>query len=228
MRVIGMASPVGAPLIDFVVGHGEHPDLTLWSAGYVIVRPLSANLVADDITVVFLVRPLGKDDRPQRRRHRRIDPGISPTEPTQRRQRIAAYALVASPRGVLGTVCSPRTNAPGVWMLPGGGLDPNESPSAAVLREIYEETGQQVQLRKLLTLQSDHWIGHAPDGTLEDFHALRIIYSARCDRPTRPVVHDHGGTTERAAWVGRSRWRSLPWTAGARALLTRHLQELPW
>ncbi|MDO4717298.1 MAG: NUDIX domain-containing protein [Propionibacteriaceae bacterium] len=228
MRVIGVASPVGAPIFDFVVGHGEHPDLTLWNAGYVAVRPLSANLVADDITVVFLVRPSNKEDRPQRRRQRQFDSGVSKTQTAQRRQRIAAYAMVASPCGLLGTVCSPRTNAPGVWMLPGGGLDPHESPSDAVLREIYEETGQDVRLRRLLALQSDHWIGFAPDGTLEDFHALRIIYSARCDRPTPPVVHDHAGTTEHAAWVGRSRWRCLPWTAGARALLTQHLKELPW
>ena len=180
MRVIGVASPVGTPIIDFVVGHGEHPDLTLWNAGYVAVRPLSANLVAGDITVVFLVRPSSKDDRPQRRRQRQFDPGVSARQPAQQRQRIAAYALVASPREILGTVCSPRTNAPGVWMLPEGGLDPHESPSEAVLREIYEETGQDVRLRRLLALQ---WITG-----LASLQTAPWRISTRCASFTAPAV----------------------------------------
>ena len=38
-------------------------------------------------------------------------------------QRIAAYAVVRSSRGVLMTELSDRTNAAGMWNLPGGGLD---------------------------------------------------------------------------------------------------------
>lgn len=33
-----------------------------------------------------------------------------------------------------------------VWVLPGGGLERNETPEEAVVREIYEETGLSVQI----------------------------------------------------------------------------------
>lgn len=228
MRVIGVDSPVGVPLVDFVVAHGEHPDVTLWDHGYVPLRPLRAMLADGDVTVVFLIRPASRTDHPARRRPRVNDPDIAASDVPLPRQRLAAYAIVASSRGILGTVCSPRTNAPGVWMLPGGGLNDDESPSDAAIREVYEETGQRVRLDRLLTVQSDHWIGRAPDGTPEDFHALRIIYAATCDKPSDPVVHDRGGTTADAAWVPRSKWRALPWTAGARALLSQHTGHQTW
>jgi len=36
-----------------------------------------------------------------------------------------------------------------VWVLPGGGVDPNESPDHAILREILEETGFHVKISRL-------------------------------------------------------------------------------
>lgn len=36
-----------------------------------------------------------------------------------------------------------------VWVLPGGGVDPDESPEAAILREILEETGFHVKISRL-------------------------------------------------------------------------------
>ena len=139
------------------------------------------------------------------------------------RQRVGAYGIVLSERGLLGTVMSRLTGAPGSWNLPGGGLDAGEEPTAGLLREVHEETGQEVVPGRLLTLQSDHWIGRAPNGGLEDYHALRIIYSATCEKPSRPRVHDLGGSTARADWVPVKSWRRLPWTRAARQVLSQHL-----
>ncbi len=36
-----------------------------------------------------------------------------------------------------------------VWVLPGGGIDPNEAPDTAVVREILEETGFRVKIVRL-------------------------------------------------------------------------------
>lgn len=37
-----------------------------------------------------------------------------------------------------------------VWVLPGGGIDPHESPSSAIVREILEETGFTVKVERLV------------------------------------------------------------------------------
>lgn len=37
-----------------------------------------------------------------------------------------------------------------VWVLPGGGIDPEESPQACVVREILEETGFTVKVERLV------------------------------------------------------------------------------
>jgi 8-oxo-dGTP pyrophosphatase MutT (NUDIX family) len=37
-----------------------------------------------------------------------------------------------------------------VWVLPGGGIDPNETPENAVIREILEETGFTVKVDRLV------------------------------------------------------------------------------
>ena len=121
---------------------------------------------------------------------------------------------------------SDRTAVPGLWGLPGGGIDVGESPSRALIREMAEETGQELEISHLLDVQTDHWIGRSPAQVVEDFHAVRIIYAASCPAPTDPVVHDRGGTTAAATWVPLARWGQMAWSSGTRALLDRHLRDL--
>ncbi|RRD45274.1 NUDIX domain-containing protein [Tessaracoccus sp. OH4464_COT-324] len=138
---------------------------------------------------------------------------------------MAAYGVILSERGVLGTVNSEQSYAAGVWTLPGGGLNPGESPSEALLREIHEETGQRIIIDRLLALESDHWVGRALSGRLEDFHALRFIYGGRCISPTDPIVYDVGGSTEVADWVPVRAWRQLHWTNSSRTLLAQYARK---
>lgn len=226
MRVIGVPHPLGAPVASFHVEHGAHPRVTMFDLGYVPVRPLAATLQDGEIVFTWLVREASpSDERPPERHTSYL---ACPGDQIRRHQRVAAYALVVSPRGILGTVNSSSTPAPGAWTLPGGGVDPGESPAAAVLREIYEETGQEATLNQVLSLESEHWIGRARSGAPEDFHALRVIYGATCTDPTDPVVHDVGGSTRGADWVPARHWRSLPWTNSARAVLARFSRRPPY
>ncbi len=220
MRVIGLLA--GNAVVDLVIGHGEHPDTTLYRAGWIAGRPVEARCCDGDVVVTLEVRPVSPADAPPADRMVVYEePGTD--EVPVIRQRVGAYGIVLSERGLLGTVLSRITGAPGAWNLPGGGLDAGEEPMAGLLREIHEETGQEVVAGQLLALQSDHWIGRAPNGGLEDYHALRIIYSATCEKPSRPRVHDLGGSTARADWVPVKSWRKLPWTRAARQVLSQHL-----
>ena len=220
MRVIGLLA--GNAVVDLVIGHGEHPDTTLYRAGWIAGRPVEARCCDGDVVVTLEVRPVSPADAPPADRMVVYEePGTD--EVPVIRQRVGAYGIVLSERGLLGTVLSRITGAPGAWNLPGGGLDAGEEPMAGLLREIHEETGQEVVAGQLLALQSDHWIGRAPNGGLEDYHALRIIYSATCEKPSRPRVHDLGGSTARADWVPVRSWRKLPWTRAARQALSQHL-----
>lgn len=48
----------------------------------------------------------------------------------------------------------PESEKPTWWVLPGGGIDPGESPEQAAVREVFEETGahiEQADLRLLAT-----------------------------------------------------------------------------
>jgi 8-oxo-dGTP diphosphatase len=76
------------------------------------------------------------------------------------RTRIAAYALCRDDDGrILLCHIAPSVGAGDLWTLPGGGLEFGESPSAAVLRELTEETGYQ--------------------GEIDRMHAIRIVYGVR-------------------------------------------------
>jgi ADP-ribose pyrophosphatase YjhB (NUDIX family) len=217
----------GGHAFEVLLDHGADPGVLAYDRGYVVVRPLDANRASSgDLILRLLVRPLGDEPRPQVRRQGR-DAGLVPSRHVQPtvRQRFAAYAVVTSNRGLLATEYSGRTAVTGRWGMPGGGLDDHEPPTSAVLREVHEETSQEIILGELIKVQTSHWVGRSPYGTIEDFHAVRLIYRASCPHPTDPVVLDHGGTTESARWVSLQSWRSLSWTQNWQLVLAELLNE---
>lgn len=70
--------------------------------------------------------------------------------------RIAVNAAIFDDRGrLLVTRRSPTIVLPDLWCLPGGHLDPGERLDAAVVREVREETGLEVEVSRLLGVYSD-------------------------------------------------------------------------
>ncbi|MBB2900588.1 ADP-ribose pyrophosphatase YjhB (NUDIX family) [Kineococcus radiotolerans] len=131
---------------------------------------------------------------------RRLAPGEDPDVPVVR-QRLACYAVVVADGALLLTRLSPLTPSPGRWTLPGGGVDHGEHPVAAVVREVHEETGMDVEVTGLAEVGSEHFTGRSPRGVLEDFHAVRILVTATPTRVRVPEVLDVGGSTDLARWV---------------------------
>ena len=213
---------LGAEVVSLVLGHGDDPVTLLAVHGWEVLR--ARDVTSDTggkhvLTMSFVVEPhvivplqLGVS------LHRDQDLVAAEGEVPQPHQRVAAYAFVTSSRGVLMTQFSDTTNAGGQWGLPGGGLEGAEAPNRAVVREVWEESGQVIEVSALALIKTRRWIGRAPTGRLEDFHSVRLVYRASCHAPTEPVVHDVGGTTASAAWVlptdldrldVASSWRSL-------------------
>ncbi|HEU5484283.1 MAG TPA: NUDIX domain-containing protein [Microlunatus sp.] len=205
--------------------HGADPSVVVYDQGWVVERPIDARRQPDgELVLRFDVRPIGSEPRPtQRPAGREVGLALTRGEEPVVRQRVAAYGVVVSDRGLLATQYSDRTAVEGRWGMPGGGIDEHEEPVAAVAREVYEETAQTVQARTLLSVQTSHWVGRSPTRRAEDFHAVRLVYEASCPDPGEPVVLDVGGTTAAARWVPLPDWRSLTWTVNWRDALERLL-----
>ncbi|GAA4377265.1 NUDIX domain-containing protein [Nocardioides caricicola] len=118
-----------------------------------------------------------------------------------KRQRVAAYAVILSGERILLSRLSPAISADELWTLPGGGLDHGEDPRDAVVREVHEETGLDVEIGETARVYSAHLPGVWRDGHRVDAHALRIVYDGwvPVDSPAPRVVEVDGSTVE-AAW----------------------------
>ena len=220
MLVVGVTEQ-GEPAFEVVLDHGADPDVLAFDRGYIVVRPVEATRASSG---ELILRLLGASGR------RRATSADAPTR-TRRRtgaRRRRTTSGQAAFCGVRGGHLEPwparheysgRTAVTGRWGMPGGGLDDHEPPTSAVLREVAEETSQEIILGELIKVQTSHWVGRSPYGIIEDFHAVRLIYRASCPHPTEPVVLDQGGTTESAQWVPLESWRSVSWTQNWQLLL---------
>lgn len=204
----------------FTVAHGDDPALRLARLGLVGTELLfvRGNRWPHTLELGLRVRPgpvLVGPPPPVPR-----DAGIPESAVGVRHQRVSTHAVVRSGRGLLVTQLSERTSRPSCWTLPGGGLDAGELPDKALLREIAEETGQRPSRWRPRLLDTRHWIGRAPSGRLEDYHAVGVIYEAWCDEPSDPVVREREGTTQAAAWVAPDALGGLRLTAYAARIFT--------
>ncbi|MBO3739882.1 NUDIX hydrolase [Actinoplanes flavus] len=128
------------------------------------------------------------------------------------RRRAAAYGVCRAVDGrVLLTRGSAEAAFPGVWSLPGGGIDHGEHPDDSVLREFGEETGLRVRITGLRAVLAD--LARLPDGSVE--HTDRILYDVEVTGgDLRPEA---AGTTDAAEWLTPAEVAArplLPFTAG--------------
>lgn len=75
-----------------------------------------------------------------------------------------------------------REKADGRWSLPGGWADPGDSPSAAVTREILEETGYRSCAVKLISCWDRELHNHPPPLPV---HVYKLFFLCRADGPVQ-------------------------------------------
>ena len=118
--------------------------------------------------------------------------------------RIAAYGLVLQEQCIL--LCRLSHHVPkhvGHWTLPGGGLNFGEDPAAALVREVYEETGLTVAPSGVAGVDSFY-----TDHEDHAFHAVRIVYHTALRAGT--LTNELDGSTDLCAWWSLAEAQALP------------------
>ncbi|UKA48632.1 NUDIX domain-containing protein [Arthrobacter sp. FW305-123] len=112
--------------------------------------------------------------------------------------RPAAYAVIIQEEKIL--LAYWKQDGKEGWTLPGGGLDLAEHPVDGCRREVFEETGYQARIDRMLGIDVGHWPGEIrPDGSVKDFQALRLVYEATV--VGGELTHEVDGSTTHAAWI---------------------------
>lgn len=212
MSVVVVADGPHGEVGRWPLGHGQDPADLLAAHGWA-GEPTGSGLVDDDVEVRWRVAALPGPVSP---------PAVVTGSPgAMVLQRLAAYALVVDGgRLLMSQLADWVGGAGGLWTLPGGGVDPGESPVDGVVREVHEEAGQHVVVDELVQVQSMHWRGES-----EDFHAVRLVYRARCPEPTQARVIEIDGSTGAAAWVPLAELPELPSTQMIGAALSHVVGE---
>lgn len=114
--------------------------------------------------------------------------------------RLAAYAVIVDDQQ---RVLLPLWNEvrPGKWTLPGGGADLDETVEQTAIREVREETGYDVELTRLLGV--DSYVVPAAQrfhgATDRPLKGVRVVYEGRIVGGT--LTDEVDGTTDEAHWI---------------------------
>jgi 8-oxo-dGTP diphosphatase len=115
--------------------------------------------------------------------------------------RLGAYAVIIDTVDGREQVLLALWNEPSrpQWTLPGGGVELDERIEDAVVREVREETGYDVELGRLLGV--DTWVIPVEErtaGSDRPLRNVRVIYAARVVGGA--LTREVGGTTDEARW----------------------------
>ncbi|WP_415143486.1 NUDIX hydrolase [Nocardioides sp.] len=119
-----------------------------------------------------------------------------------RTQRVGAYAVILRGEEILLSRLSERITTEELWTLPGGGLDHGEDPRTAVVREVYEEAGLEVEIGPETRVFSRHQARAWRRGRRVDAHSLMVVFDGWVaqDAP-EPHTTEVDGSTAEAAWL---------------------------
>ena len=106
-----------------------------------------------------------------------------------------------------------RERLDGGWTMPGGWVDVGDTPSGAVEREVYEESGFEVKSRKVIGLYDAN-----RSSPLEIFHAFKIVFL--CD-----ILTGEARTSDETSEVEFYSKSELPNILSGERTRPRHLED---
>jgi ADP-ribose pyrophosphatase YjhB (NUDIX family) len=106
-----------------------------------------------------------------------------------------------------------RERVDGGWTMPGGWADVGDSPSEAVEREVYEESGFKVKARRIIGIYDAN-----RTGPLEVFHAFKIVFL--CE-----IISGEPRSSDETSEVKFFHKRDLPESLSGERTRPRHLLD---
>jgi len=97
--------------------------------------------------------------------------------------RPSAYALVRNSRGAFAIVRSPRG-----YFLPGGGIESQETPEQAVVREAMEEAGLRIHVQGIACRATEFVFA---EKECASFEKASVFFAARVVQQAEPGESDH-------------------------------------
>ncbi len=109
--------------------------------------------------------------------------------------RVACYCLIFdSEKRILLCRLNIGEQSEGSWTLPGGGIDFGEIPQEAAIREVYEETGLNVEIDRIVDAHSELFVH--PE---REMHAVRMVFLANVT--SGEIRFEENGSTDRCQFV---------------------------
>ncbi|WP_193612394.1 NUDIX domain-containing protein [Nocardioides lijunqiniae] len=122
--------------------------------------------------------------------------------------RLAAYAVVVDDQDRVLLALWNEAAEP-QWTMPGGGVDLEEQAAEGAVRELLEETGYEVELGRLLGV--DSYVippSRRHIATSRPMKAVRVVYEARV--VGGELTRELDGTTDEARWIPLDEVADLP------------------
>lgn len=138
------------------------------------------------------------------------------------RRRIGAYGVCRDGERVLLVRNSALAGFPGVWQLPGGGLEHAEHPAHAVVREVAEETGLTVEVTGVQAAVAD--VTALPDLGVT-LHTDRIVFAVAATGGT--LRGETNGCTDLVRWLTPDEAAAVPLMPFTAELLGLPVTPLP-
>jgi len=122
--------------------------------------------------------------------------------------RLASYAVIVDERERILLALFNQGPVP-QWTLPGGGVELHETVEEATVRELREETGYDVELGRVLGV--DSWVIPVEERihpTERPLKSVRVMFEGRV--VGGDLTHELDGTTDEARWIPISEVHDLP------------------